>query len=180
MFERFTSEARSTVVRAQEEARALHHDWIGTEHLLLALAARPATASGAVLTRHGLTHEVVADAVAGHVRGTDLDADALSTLGIDLDAVRSSVEATFGPGALDSARRPRGGSGSHIPFTRAAKKVLELSLREALALKSRSISDVHIALALLRAGEGLALKVVHDRGVDPLDLRRDLTAALAS
>ena len=179
MFERFTTEARMTVVAAQEEARALHHDWIGTEHLLLALAAQPGTASGAVLARHGLTHDVVADVVAGHVRSTDLDADALSTLGIDLDAVRSSVEATFGPGALDSRRGKREPS-NHIPFTRPAKKVLELSLREAIALKSRSIGDVHLALALLRTGEGLALKVIHDRGVDPLDLRRDLTAALAS
>ena len=179
MFERFTTEARQTVVAAQEEARTLHHDWIGTEHLLLALAAQPGTASGAVLARYGLTHDVVAEVISGHVRSTDLDADALSTLGIDLDAVRSSVEATFGPGALDSRRGHRE-AGNHIPFTRPAKKVLELSLREAIALKSRSIGDVHLALALLRAGEGLALKVIHDRGIDPLDLRRDLTAALAA
>ena len=119
--------------------------------------------------------------MAGH-RGDDLDAEALRTLGIDLDSVRDSVESAFGPGALD-VRPGRGGrkeSPAHLPFTPRAKKVLELSLREALALKSRSIGDVHIALGLLREGEGLAMKVLHDHGIDPVELRREITAALGS
>jgi ATP-dependent Clp protease ATP-binding subunit ClpA len=88
------------------------------------------------------------------------------------------VEAAFGPGALDGGgRRAQAG---HLPFTPRAKKVLELSLREAIAMKSKSIADAHIALGLLREGEGLAAKVLADRGVDPVELRRDLTAALAS
>ena len=108
--------------------------------------------------------------------GDELDADPLTAVGIDLDAVRSSVEAAFGPGALDHPERtpPRG----HIPFTPRAKKVLELSLREAIAMKSRSIADGHIALGLLREGEGLAMKVLHDRGVEPVSLRRDLELLL--
>jgi ATP-dependent Clp protease ATP-binding subunit ClpA len=179
MFERFTSEARQTVVLAQQEARSLHHGRIGTEHLLLALLAQPGTRTAAVLDRHGLTHDSVARAVIGYGGGDGLDAEALTTLGIDLDAVRESVEATFGPGALDAAR-PRGGSpGGHIPFTPRAKKVLELSLREAIALKSRSIADGHIALGVLREGEGLAMKVLADRGIDIADLRRYLRTALA-
>jgi ATP-dependent Clp protease ATP-binding subunit ClpA len=178
MFERFTTEARQTVVGAQTEARRLRHRWVGTEHLLLALLAQD-TPSTAVLSGHGLTHDAVAKSIAAY-RGDDLDADALSTLGIDLDAVRDSVEATFGPGALDApAQWPGGGEpGSHIPFSPRAKKVLELSLREAIAMKSRSIRDGHIALGLLREGEGLAMKVLADRGVDTAELRRDLTAAL--
>jgi ATP-dependent Clp protease ATP-binding subunit ClpA len=179
MFERFTAEAREVVVGAQHEARRLHHGRIGTEHLLLSLLDQR-TPSAAVLARHGLTRDEVADAVVRYVGNGDLDAEALTALGIDLDAVRSSVEATFGAGALDRAPSgPRDVPG-HLPFTPRAKKVLELSLREALALKSKSIADGHIALGLLREGEGLAAKVLADRGVDLVELRRDLTAALAA
>jgi ATP-dependent Clp protease ATP-binding subunit ClpA len=107
----------------------------------------------------------------------DLDAAALTTLGIDLDAVRSSVEATFGPGALDAAG-PRSGPPGHLPFSPRAKKVLELSLREAIALKQKAIGDGHIALGLLREGEGLAAKVLADLGVDAGALRQELRTAL--
>jgi ATP-dependent Clp protease ATP-binding subunit ClpA len=180
MFERFTSSARDVVVRAQVEARDLRAEQIGTEHLLLALLAQPGTATGAVLQRHGLSHRDAVEALAGHLGGNDLDADALSTLGIDLDAVRESVEATFGPGALAGGRRSAGGSRAHIPFSPRAKKVLELALREAIALKQKSISDPHIALGLLREGQGLAMKVLHDRGIDVGAVREDLVAALRS
>jgi ATP-dependent Clp protease ATP-binding subunit ClpA len=177
MFERFTSEARQTVVGAQEEARRLHAARIGTEHLLLALLAQEGSASAAALARHGLVHDSVAETIRGY--GTaELDAEALTTLGIDLDAVRDRVEATFGPGALE--RVSGRAAADHIPFSPRAKKVLELSLREAIALKSKSIADGHIALGLLREGEGLAMKVLHDRGIDTPELRRDLTTALRS
>ena len=177
MFERFTTAARSVVEHAQEEARRLHAGRIGTEHLLLALLAQDGTTSAAVLTRHGLTHDAVARSVRSYVGSEGLDADALSSVGIDLDAVRESVEATFGPGSLAAGRRTVRG---HIPFTPRAKKVLELSVREALALKQKSITDGHLTLGLLREGEGLAMKVLADRGVDTVRLRRDLTAALSS
>ena len=164
MFERFTIEARQTVVGAQHEARRLHSGRIGTEHLLLALLLQP-TPSAAVLTRHGLTRDEVTEAVRSYVGDGGLD------------AVRSSVEASFGPGALDRPSRERGPAG-HIPFTPRAKKVLELSLREAIAMRSKSIADGHIALGLLREGQGLAMKVLHDRGVDAVDLRGDLVTTL--
>ncbi len=180
MFERFTPEAREVVVLAQEEARTLRHDHVGTEHLLLALL-RLDTPTTAVLRRHGLDHAEVAEAVTASAGGDGLDADALRTLGIDLDAVRDVVEATFGPGALGP---PSGGrrtsSPGHIPFTAGAKKVLELSLREALAMRSNRITDGHIALGLLREGQGLAAKVLHDRGIDLQALRADVSRALSS
>jgi ATP-dependent Clp protease ATP-binding subunit ClpA len=179
MFERFTAEAREVVVGAQHQARRLHHGRIGTEHLLLSLLDQR-SASAAVLSRHGLTRDEVAEAVVRYVGNGDLDAEALNALGIDLDAVRSTVEATFGAGALDRPPSGRRDVQGHIPFTPRAKKVLELSLREAIALKSKSIADGHIALGLLREGEGLAMKVLADRGVDLVELRRDLTAALAA
>ena len=179
MFERFTPDAREVVVLAQEEARALRHDAIGSEHLLLSLL-RLHTPTTAVLRRHGLDHDAVAGAVAARAGGEDLDGEALRTLGIDLDAVRDVAEATFGPGALDAPRRRRRRSSpAHIPFTADAKKVLELSLREALAMRSRSITDGHIALGLLRGG-GTAPEVLRERGVDPGALRTELTRSLAA
>jgi ATP-dependent Clp protease ATP-binding subunit ClpA len=180
VFERFTQEARETVIGAQVEARQLRDERVGTEHLLLALLAQD-TPSTAVLSRYGLTHDSVAETLRGYRSpADDLDADALTTLGIDLDAVRDRVEATFGPGALDGEPGRRAESPAHVPFSPRARKVLELSLREALAMRSRTIRDGHIALGLLREGQGLAMKALHDRGVDLVELRRDLTAALAS
>ena len=179
MFERFTHSARQVVVDAQDEARRLHHGRIGTEHLLLALLAQHGNTSAEVLTRHGLTHDAVVGSIRSYIGNGDLDAEALTSLGIDLDAVRTTVEATFGPGALDvPVSRGGRGVGGHIPFSPRAKKVLELSLREALALKQKTISDGHITLGLLREGEGLAMKVLADLGVDPVALARDVRAAL--
>jgi ATP-dependent Clp protease ATP-binding subunit ClpA len=178
MFERFTREARATVVGAQEEARRLASPRLGTEHLLLGLLDQD-TPTGAVLGRHGLTRDELSAAVARNAAGKGLDADALSALGIDLDAVRSTVEAAFGPGALDDPATGDTRRG-HVPLTPRAKKVLELSLREALAMKSRSISDGHIALGIIRDGDGVAMRLLTDRGVDPAELREEIRLALAS
>ena len=175
MFERFTADARQVVVRAQEEARELHSGHIGTEHVLLGLIDQRSP-TAAVLSAHGLTRESTVAAIRA---AGDLDAAALGAVGIDLDAVRDSVEAAFGPGALDVPRGKRSPKG-HIPFTPRAKKVLELSLREAIALKSPSIADGHIALGLLREGEGLAAKVLAERGIDTGTLREEIRTALAS
>ena len=128
MFERFTDRARRVVVLAQEEARMLNHNYIGTEHILL-----------------GLIHE-----------GEGVAAKALESLGISLDAVRQQVEEIIGQGQ----QAPSG----HIPFTPRAKKVLELSLREALQLGHNYIGTEHILLGLIREGEGI-------RGTDPGRLR---------
>ncbi|MGY1836219.1 Clp protease N-terminal domain-containing protein [Blastococcus sp. SYSU DS0510] len=178
MFERFTQEARDVVVGAQAEARALRHGRVGTEHLLLGMLATPGSTAARVLAGHGVTHDVAVTAVRTTVAAGDLDADALSSLGIDLDAVRDRVEEAFGPGALDGPRGRR--TGGHVPFSPRAKKVLELALREAIALKSRTITDGHIALGLIREGQGLAMKLLHDRGVDVPALREDLRLALDS
>ncbi len=178
MFERFTRAARDTVTAAQREARDLHHSRIGTEHLLLGLLDQRSSPVAAVLVAHGLTRTTVVEGIVAHVGGDDLDADALTTLGIDLDAVRDRVEATFGPGALDGGKRP--GTKGHIPFSSRAKKVIELSLREAIALQQKTITDGHIALGLLREGQGLAMKIIADRGVDPFALRQEISAALRS
>jgi ATP-dependent Clp protease ATP-binding subunit ClpA len=130
MFERFTDRARRVVVLAQEEARLLNHNYVGTEHLLL-----------------GLIHE--AEGVA---------AKALELLGIRLEVVRAQVEQIVGRGQ----RAPTG----HIPFTPRAKKVLELSLREAKQLGHNYIGTEHILLGLIREGEGVAAHVLVKLGAD--------------
>ncbi|WP_194816109.1 Clp protease N-terminal domain-containing protein [Nocardia sp. XZ_19_385] len=162
MFERFSKEARMAVVVAQEDARQLHAPNIGVEHVLLGLLSQGDDTLKALLAAAGITHAGVCDALTEQGEAGPLgkaDAEALRSIGIDLDAVRESLEATFGADALDRAVPTEGKRGffargknfAHIPFSREAKKVLELSLREALARKDNSIEAGHILLGILRA-----------------------------
>lgn len=178
MFERFTSEARRTVVLAQQEARELRHGYIGTEHLLIGLVADGKGPAASALLHGDVTVADLRRRVA-EATGDGLDQDALATIGIDLDRVRQATEATFGPGALDARSKRRMASG-HIPFTKRAKKVLELSLREATALKDNHIGTGHILLGLLREGEGLGATVLRDAGVDFARLREEVTRLIAA
>jgi ATP-dependent Clp protease ATP-binding subunit ClpA len=179
MFERFTEEARGVVVAAQREASDLHHGWIGTEHLLLGLLAEPQARGARLLAGFGITRawgRAEVERVIG--RGEpDLDAAALATLGIDLDAVRERVERTFGPGALSrrpGCRRGRSPGDARIPFTPRAKKALELSLREAIAMGDNFIGSEHLLLGLAREGEGVAAEILRSRAVT----RQTVRAAL--
>jgi ATP-dependent Clp protease ATP-binding subunit ClpA len=163
MFERFTDEARQAVVLGHEEATDLHHGWIGTEHLLLGVLR--ADGDGArLLEGFGLDRDAVRDDVVRiiGVGEEDIDRDALATLGIDLDAVRERVEKAFGAGALS---RRRGCSGGRLPFTARAKKALELTLREAVALGARDLRSEHLVLGLLREGDGVAAQILRSHGV---------------
>ncbi|MCT2594052.1 hypothetical protein LHJ74_29800 [Streptomyces sp. N2-109] len=197
MFERFTKPARSVVVGAQEEARGLRHDRIGTEHLLLSVLRHPEEPGAATLERLGVTAETCRAAVAALVtRDTDAlgpeDAEALKALGIDLEEVRRRTEESFGPGALDGPaaaprdkprrllplgrRREEGIETGHMPFESRAKKALELSLREALALKDRAIGVEHVVLGLLRSNDRITLALFERLGIDPSPVR-DLVLA---
>jgi ATP-dependent Clp protease ATP-binding subunit ClpA len=201
MFERFTHEARQVVVTARDRARDLGHPYVGTEHILLALLDPHTGIPFAVLTDAGLTADRVRVDVAALVKSatpkadeplSDDDADALEAIGIDLRAVRAKIEEAFGPGALDPPptvveRRGlfgrRGGkdgtpAAGRLPFTRRSKTVLELSLREAINLKHNYIGSEHILLGMLREGEGLATKVIHDADIDLAALRRQVLAAI--
>lgn len=170
MFERFTAPARGVVVQAQEESRALGHPFIGTEHLLLGLLTDEAGVGGTVLRSHGLTAAEIRESVqkaVGQCASPPLDADALGSIGIDLDQVRRKAEKAFGPGALSRGRSRKGkGSAGHIPFTARAKKTLELSLREAVHRRDGFIGTEHLLLALLREGEGLAALLLGERHLD--------------
>lgn len=194
MFERFTQDGRGVVHRAQEHARRLGHRAIGCEHLLLAVAGAGGTASS-LLRARGAGPDALEEAITTLVGpGADDNDDkvALAALGIDLEEVRQALEARFGPGALDRAtalrrgRRGRRGTGRRrrlarrpacdplgrsLPFTPRAKRCLELSLRESLRLKHRTIEVDHIALALLTRDDTAAWQVLVGRGVDPVELR---------
>jgi ATP-dependent Clp protease ATP-binding subunit ClpA len=147
MFERFTKEARAVVLLAQDEATALEADRIGAEHLLLGLAGEQGAAAR-VLEPLGLGHAALR---AELERTGGLDADALASIGIDLDEVRRRVEESFGPGALGGHRKGR------RPFSPEAKKALELALREAIALGDNHIGSEHILLGVMRdPGEPVA------------------------
>jgi ATP-dependent Clp protease ATP-binding subunit ClpA len=196
MFERFTDKARAVVVGAQGHARELKHRRVGTEHVLLAiLTTTPDGPTARTLRDVGVTAEIVREEIVrwvgvGNSPLGEADADALAAIGIDLDAVRAKVEESFGEGALDLpdaddietsgsglARRLLGGRkrppmAGHIPFSPRNKKVLELSLREALRLKHNYIGTEHILLGMLREGEGLAVAILVERGIDLADLRR--------
>jgi ATP-dependent Clp protease ATP-binding subunit ClpC len=143
MFERFTDRARRVVVLAQEEAKMLNHNYIGTEHILL-----------------GLIHE-----------GEGVAAKSLESLDISLDAVREQVQEIIGQGQ----QQPTG----HIPFTPRAKKVLELSLREALQLGHNYIGTEHILLGLIREGEGVAAQVLVKLGADLNRVRQQVIQLLS-
>jgi ATP-dependent Clp protease ATP-binding subunit ClpA len=188
MFERFTTQARELVKGAERFSRELGHHYIGTEHLLLALLEPSAGIPHAVLSDAGLTVERVRnDIEACHFDNRSLgreDAEALEAIGIDLDAVRAKIEESFGPGALTPAPRPRRGlfhrrqrsvhtpPSACVPFVPRSKKVLELSLREAIRLHHNYIGTEHILLGLIREGEGLAAKIICDAGISLDDLRR--------
>ena len=181
MFERFTKEARTVVVLAQEEARQLRHPLIGTEHLLLALLTGGAGPGAQALRDRGLDAADVRRRIVGIIdpAGDGLDPAALATLGIDLEEVRRATEASFGPGALDARGRgvmPKG----HIPFSKRAKKILELSLREAVRLGHKEIGTGHLLLGLIREGEGVAAQALMDARVDLPALRDDVTRRISS
>ena len=165
-FERFARNARVAVMLAQEEARELCDRETGSRHLLLGILQTARGDLSSVLTEYGLTAEVVRARLAETSTGDksfDEDADALGTIGIDLRAVRDSVASTFGTDAFDNAlsrsgrrRRRRG----HISFGHDAKKVLELSLREALAHKDDEIRCEHLLLGILRGGDRAAIALI--------------------
>jgi ATP-dependent Clp protease ATP-binding subunit ClpA len=177
VFERFTDKARRAVVIAQEEARERRADEIRTEHLLVALFVGPDNLAVQVLERFGVHRDDVRAEI-GRLRPpgrAPLDAEALSTLGIDLDEVRRQVEEAFGPGALDRTRAALGGKGprhfGHIPFERATKKVLELALREAINLKHDWIGTEHVLLGLLHTETGAAHHILTGRGMTLAETR---------
>lgn len=165
MFERFTSAARECVANAQEEAAGLGHGYIGTEHLLIALAGERAGLAGEVLRALGVGQEELRAVLPAGAAPPGIDADALATIGIDLNEVRRRTEEAFGPGALEAGRRRRRTEGGYVPFTPKSKKALELALRSALHLHDDFIGTEHLLLGVARVEEDAGAKLLAERGI---------------
>ncbi len=201
MFERFTRDARAVVISTQDLCQGIGADEVRPVHLLFALTEEGSGIRD-LLAGHGITTDAVAECLgaappARRAPLTEHDAAALRSLGIDLDAIREAVERQFGEGALaeptqdvsrdggaaappdenhddEWAAHGRFKRGGHIPFGRGSKKVLELSLREAIRAGAREIRSEHIALGVLRSDDEALTMLMRTLGVDVQAVRADL------
>jgi hypothetical protein len=191
MPEHLTPEARTVSRRAYDHARRLGHRYIGGEHFLLALSAADHPV-GAVLRERGVTPERVEEEIvrlAGGGLFGDLDRSALAVIGVDVDAVRARIEASFGPDALTRAnqavRRGPGASwwdprrvtvagaerdGVFLPFTPGARKSV-VNARAAAIRHGTRIGVEHLALGLIAADDGLVPAILAAVGTSPPALR---------
>jgi ATP-dependent Clp protease ATP-binding subunit ClpA len=176
MFERFAETARQAVIDARQEAAWAGQDRIRSEHVLLGLLREPGPAADA-LTAAGVDAEVLRARLprGDHEIRVGLDADALSTLGIDLDAVRRAADAAFGPGALDRARVP---GSSRLQLAPDARQTLAAALREAVHRSHREITSGHLLLGILDQKRNGALTLLTGTGTDVAALRADVIRRL--
>ena len=169
MFEKFTNLAKRSITLSQDEAITLGHDFIGTEHMLLGLVRVPESIAGQILGEQGVTADRVRaqalrllEAAGVSANGGREATEALAVIGIDVEEIRRRADDTFGPGQF---KFPRPG------YTRRAKTVLELTLRESTELGHDYIGTEHLLLAMLAEGEGVGVQVLGGLGVDPAALR---------
>ncbi len=187
MFEGFSGAARQAVVVARAEAVRAGQPAIGCEHLLLALLIEQRGAAGQALTAAGLDLASLRAQVAAATKDTDgdddpLDAEALASLGIDLDTVRRATDAAFGRGALDRAA-PDPASGrarGRKRMTPEAKKSLQLALQAAVALRQRQISTGHLLIGIIDQKDNAAVRLLAGAGADAGALRADVLARIAA
>jgi ATP-dependent Clp protease ATP-binding subunit ClpA len=180
MFERFTVPSREVVVRAMGEAQALGHAEIGTGHLLLALLDERAGPASAVLRDAGLDHATARAELARRMAEEPLlgpaDAEALKSVGIDLDAVLTRITESFGADALRSGTPPARRGGPRLD--KAGKAALAQALHEAVARHDRRIDAEHLLLGVLGQAHGMAVALLTAAGADPEQVRARTLAAL--
>jgi ATP-dependent Clp protease ATP-binding subunit ClpA len=185
MFERFTPEARRIVACGVEIAQQLEHDFLGTEHLLIALAGTGPNVATRALIASGFDPARAREdleRIVGSCQAEfgEADAAALRSIGVDLAEVRRRIEASFGPGALERRRRWHGRRRTRVcglPFMPKAKQALELALREAIRLGQRWIGPEHVLLGLLRL-DATSTQLIRAQGIDPRSLREEVTRGL--
>ena len=184
MLGRFTHEARRLVTMAREEAHALDHCYVGTEHLVLALLKEDFGVATQLLRNRGVTHESFLRSVVDTTgmgppgRWGERDAEALRLLGIELSEIRRKAEEAFGRGALDSKPRSRRRFRGRLRFTRRVKKALERSLYEARDLGHDYLAPEHILLATLQDRDAMVTPLLGRAGIEPGDLRAQLIREL--
>jgi ATP-dependent Clp protease ATP-binding subunit ClpA len=183
MFEVLREPARRAIELAQAQAREMNHNYIGTEHLLLALTMEDLGPATHVLAMSGITNEAlrsqaVQEIGVGDTALTDDDAEALAAIGIDLQEVRHRIEKAFGPGALIPSRPCKKGRLGYLAMTRRSKRALELSHREATRMGDDHIGPEHILLALLEDNQALSVELIRRLGSTPELVRERMLAAL--
>lgn len=176
MFERFAQDARDTIVRARAETVRAGRPAIGTEQMLLGLLAQPGPA-GQALTAAGVSAAGLRARLpdGGTDEAESLDADALASLGIDLDAVRRATDAAFGPGALDRAGQP--GRGRHVgrlSMTAGARQALQTALQIAARRRDGHLNAGHVLLGIIDQEDSPAVAALVAAGADIDDLRADV------
>lgn len=183
MFAQFGDSVKTAIALAQEEARELHADEIRPEHLLVGVLQSAGRELSSMLEGYGVTANAVRARLTARSSADDSfedDAEALRSIGVDLRAIRDGVNQTFGADAWDNALPRRGRRGrrrGNLPFVKPSKKVLELSLREALAHKDNYISCEHVLLGILRGGDEFTVGLLTER-VDAAQLRSALVDLL--
>jgi ATP-dependent Clp protease ATP-binding subunit ClpA len=175
MFERFEPSARQALSDARDEARRAGQDRISSEHVLLGLLAQPGAAADA-LADAGLTLPELRSRVPAR-SGRSLDADALASLGIELDAVRRATDAAFGPGSLDQARRP---SRRQLPMAADTKQTLVGAVRHAHQHGEREITSGHLLIGILDQPDSCAGAILTETGTDLQALRADVLRRLGA
>lgn len=173
MFEQFEPSAQQALSDARDEARRAGKDRIGSEHVLLGLAAQPGAAADS-LTDAGLTLPELRSRVPARAP-CSLDAAALASLGIDLDAVRRATDAAFGPGALDQARRP---SRRQLPMAEDTKRMLVGAVRHAHQHGEREVTSGHLLIGILDQPDNCARTILTETGTDLQALRADVLRRL--
>src|SRR5271166_2909835 len=181
MFERFTDRARRVVILAQEEARMLNHNYIGTEHILLGLIYEGEGIAAKSLESLGISLAGVRSQVVEIIgRGKQVRLDPIASEVEDSSAEeREAVPDPIAIEVEDSSAEEREAASGHIPFTPRAKKVLELALREALQLGHNYIGTEHILLGLIREGEGVAAQVLVKLGAELTRVRQQVIQLLS-
>jgi ATP-dependent Clp protease ATP-binding subunit ClpC len=176
VFDKFTNLAKRAIVLSQNEAIGLGYDFIGTEHLLLGLTGVREGIAGQILSEHGVTAERVRpeavrllEAAGVPATGGRAAAEALASIGIDVDEIRRRAEENFGPGRFYFPRPA---------YTAEAKKALENTLREAVALGHDDIGTEHMLLGMIAAGESVGVRALAALEVDPAELRQSVLARL--
>lgn len=175
MFERFEPGAKQALIDARDEARRAGKDRIGSEHVLLGLLAQPGTAAEA-LTAAGVTLSALRSRVPGS-SGSSLDADALASLGIDLDTVRRATDAAFGPGALEKVRRP---GRRMLPMADDTKRMVIGAVRHAHQHGEREITSGHMLIGILDQPDSGGLAILAEAGANVQALRADVLRRIAS
>jgi ATP-dependent Clp protease ATP-binding subunit ClpA len=179
MFEQFAAQAREAVQAAVAEADGSGAGAVGCDHLLIGLASTGTGPAADALAAAGLDVRTLRELDPGRTAGPSLDADALAVLGIDLDQVRRSAEAAFGPGALDHPPR-RSRARLRFRLTPDSKHALELAVRQVHRAHGRTISSGHLLIGIIDQGDNQALRMLESARVDPAELRADTARRLSA